>query len=195
MEFGEKVSFRLQPAQDDRLKSHALEVGESIPSIVNRQLRRLELAISLGVAPLEPQPAAGKSVQHRLPLEVEQVEPFVQRFKVERGIEKDFKAVEHLVNWSCALPLVTPIVNAEEAYQLWVIQFGAGAKDVPIRSALLCVRDRCSLQQAKTWLWELKERDRVGLRIPVDKRFVESSIRIPDGRGKMYFCLDLERRT
>lgn len=189
--FGEKISIRLQPAQSYRLKKHEMRVGEPIGNIINRQLKRLHQAISEGTQPAEPTPALGsKSVVYRFRPELDLVEPFIGQMRSQRGWENDRVAVECLLPWSCELPIVVPLLSAEEMYQNLFNHFDH-SELIPIRSALLAVCDRCSLEQAKAWLWELSEAGEVVLRLPRDKHLAGEVVRLPDGRGKLYFYLEL----
>lgn len=191
--FGEKISIRLQPAQSYRLKKHEMRVGEPIGNIINRQLRRLHQAISEGTEPTEPTAAPGaKSIVYRFRPELERVEPFIGQMRSRRGWENDRVAVECLLPWSCELPIVVPLLSAEEMYQNLSNHFEC-SELIPIRSALLAVCDRCSLEQAKAWLWEMSEVGKVVLRLPRDKHLAGEVVRLPDGRGKLYFYVDLAR--
>lgn len=189
--FGKRISFRLQPAQTERLRLHELAENEPNRNIINRQLKRLRQAILEGATPIEPASASGtKDDEYQLLPERDVVEPFIQRMRKARGWKNDRVAVEQLVPWSCELPIVTPFENAEEMYQTLLKSFGH-AESIPVRSALLAACDRCSLEQARTWLWELKESGVVKLRIPSIHPIAGSVVRLPDGRGKTYFYLDL----
>jgi hypothetical protein len=189
---GKPISFRLTAAQTYQLRKHELIQDEPVNQLINRQLRRLEDAIAAQTAPPEPLPSEeAKPGNYLFRPELEKVEPFVQAMRKARELESDREAMSLLVPWSNDLEIITPILSAEEAYHYWVKRFGLGTESIPIRSALLAIRDRCSLEQAKKWLWELKGERKVRLRIPDEVKFSETLMRLPDSRGKVYFYMDL----
>ena len=77
---GKPLDFRLQPSQFAALARHRLTDDEPIVQVVNRQLRRLVIALALKSAPTEPKDEESGGTKHcRVRLELDPVEKFVEK--------------------------------------------------------------------------------------------------------------------
>jgi hypothetical protein len=188
---GDEIDFRLQTAQAYRLEKHRFHLQEAMQPLLNRQLRRLARAIVNGTAPTPACVEEGNK-DRKLIFRPEKVlvEPFLLQQRTARKLATVSQSAALLVNWSTGLPLLVPLMEAESALKL-LLEHYEPKTPVSIRDALLVLYERCDVGDAKRWLWELKEAGKLTLTLPRQEHLAGGVVRLPDGRGKLYYYLHL----
>ena len=188
---GDLFSFRLQPSQVDAFLRHRLTDDEPIAQVINRQLRRLRLAIAGKSAPKEPKDeATGGAKSFFVRLEVDPVERFVVKLQKRQKISTLPLALRHLLVWSNDLPSQKCFASAQELYEVMLSGYQVGDR-ILIRSLIADAIDRCTIGQAKAWIWSLAQDGRLKLRVPAESLRDGSTINLPDGHGNLYSWIEV----
>lgn len=188
---GEAFSFRLQPLQFEALLRHRLTEDEPFAQVINRQLRRLKIAISARRVPKEPTgEELGGAKNISVGLDLNPVEPFVIKFQTRKNISTPQIALRHLVVWSNDLPLKECFSSAQEFYEAMLSGYKAG-DTILIRSVIASAIDRCTIEQAKAWVWSLAQDGRLKLRVPAASLHDRTTINLPRNGGNLYAIIEV----
>lgn len=192
-ELGKAIDIRLSVDQDFWLKKHRFGETEAISQVINRQLRRLALAVQTGSAPELPEVSYDTKPKHyQIKLEVEAVEPFVDRIMQEQGLASRKYALEFLIPWASKLPITQPLLTAEAALHFLKDAYGQEAEDLVLKDVMGRLVNTCSVQDAKSFLWELHQSGKVRLTSSRIDRAETGVIWLPDYQsGASYARLNL----
>ena len=188
---GTGLSFRLQSSQADALRRHRLADDEPIAQVVNRQLRRLSKAIEDKNAPSKLGCVGrGGSESFRVRLEQHTPGELVERFRRGMKIDKPQDALRHLLIWANDLPHQKPFSSDQDLCEALQSKWTSG-DTILIHDVIRSAYDRCTISQAKAWLWSLAEDGYVRLRVPAKSLTDGTVVRLPDGRGKLYAFVEM----